>query len=282
VAVVLAAAAQDARAELPRVGLVVATRVNMTESDADLLATTMAEALRSRLQVDVIAGAEARRRLPPEGVPQDCIARVECVRDVATRLDGDELLFLFVVKIGPRLQIDSTWADPVKGSVVSRAALVVNDTPQDKARLLARAAPRLLPGAQPRVQSSFEADAVGASPSLEVDRRVQRGRHFTVPTIVAGAVGVAALGAGAGFGIAARLDYDALEDDGCAQRECPGEQSRIDKLERRALTADILLAAGTAALVTSAILYITSGESEPLVRIEGGPGTGIVSFGGRF
>jgi hypothetical protein len=282
IAVLAGVGTGEARAQGTRVGLVVATHVNMSETDADMLATSMAEALRSRLQVDVIAGAEVRRRLPPDGVPADCIARVECLRDVATRLDGDELLFLFLVKIGPRVQVDSTWADPTKGSVVSRAALVVNDTPQDKATVLAGAAPRLLPHAQARAQTEWEADAVGASPSIEADREIRRGRHFTVPSIVAGAVGVVALGAGAGFGIAARLDYSALEDDGCARMDCPGEAGRIDKMESRALAADILLAAGGAALVTSAILYITSGESEPMVRVEGGAGGGIVSFGGRF
>ena len=86
VALVALAIAGDARADTSRVGLVVATRVNLSEAEADTLATRLADAMRKQLEVDVVAGADARRRLPPTGIADDCVARQDCMRDVASRL----------------------------------------------------------------------------------------------------------------------------------------------------------------------------------------------------
>lgn len=302
------AAGGRAWAAPPRVGLVIATRVNLTDGEADSLASRLGDALRQQLDVDVIAGVEARRRLPPGGIREDCVARPECVRDVAARLDGDEILFLFLARIGPRVQIDATWTDPSRGVTASRNALVLEENAETQDQVLAAAPRQLLPNAKVRVaeakaveagreggEAGHEAspaaptfsrmdDAATEMPAPEVDLMERReGRRVTIPVVIAGAVTVAALGTGVGFAIAARQDYDSLEKDGCARAACPGVESRIDKMERRALVADVFFAGAGVAAATTLILYLASSDSSHVRVGAVGSGRGaVVSYGGSF
>jgi hypothetical protein len=98
-------------------------------------------------------------------------------------------------------------------------------------------------------------------------------------------VAVVALGAGIGFATAARADYNELEQDGCARATCAAARRRVDQMERRALTADILFGTAAAAAITGAILYLTSGgESESRWSAGAMPGRGgaLLSFGVIF
>jgi hypothetical protein len=293
-----------ARAEVaPRVGLVVATRVNLTEAEADLVSSRLADTLSEQLTVDVIAGSEARRRLPPSGIPDDCVAEPACLRDVSTRLGSDELLFLFLARIGPRLQVDATWVDPGAGAVASRTALVVEasqvtgESAETAARAFERAPRLLLPHGAPRTARSAPAAAgVSAAPAgrtamaapdmpdplIVSQERRDTGRRFTVPVMVAGGLSAAALATGVGFAVAARRDYNELEEDGCARRNCPGANGRVERMERRALIADGLFVGAGVAAVTGIILFFTSGDSEPRLSASAGDGSAIVSFGGTF
>jgi hypothetical protein len=279
-AAVLALAGGSAAADSPRVGVVVATTVNVSELDADRLAGQLGDALRAKLDVDVIAGAEARRRLPLEGVAADCVARVACVREVASRLDGDELLFLFVVRVGPRLQIDVTWSDPDIDRVASRGTLVMPAVGGEEAeRVLTGAPSRLLPHVSQRQPPP------AAAPELVLtEPPVRSGRRITVPAVVTGVIAAGALATGVGFAVAARQDYDELEEDGCHRQMCPGIDSRVEKMERRALTADILFATAGVAATTSLLLYLFSGDSGSHVEVGAAPisGGAAVSVGGAF
>lgn len=290
-ALALAAAPGVARAGVSRVGVVVATAVNMSDADADALASRLGEALRGKLEVDVVAGADARRRLPPAGVPDDCVARPDCVRDVAVRLGGDELLFLFVVRIGPHVQIDVTWSDPDAGSIASRSALIVPAAGGAEEDRVFEAAPgRLLPHASPRAPQLGEpepdrepATELVSSPTPMPERR---GRHINAGALVSGVVSVAALATGVGFAVAAREDYDQLEEDGCDVTACPRVNRRVDRMERRALAADILFAGAGVAAATGIIFYLTSGGgSESRMEIGAAPRAGggaLLSLGGVF
>src|SRR5690606_11658628 len=104
--------AAGARAEdrVTRLGVVVAVQVNMTAEEAEALGAAVGEGLREALVIDVVAGGHAARRLPEGGVGELCVARPDCVRDVAARLGADQLLFLVAVKLGSRVQIEPTWA----------------------------------------------------------------------------------------------------------------------------------------------------------------------------
>jgi hypothetical protein len=266
------AGASSAHAEGLRVGVVIATRVNVTEAEADALGSALGDALRDQLIVDVVAGAESRRRLPPGGMAEDCVAQPGCVDDVAERLGADELLFLVVVRIGPRVQIDSTWARPETEQVDSRAAMVIEDGKQGAPMVFARAARRLLPEAPVRL---VNAPLTG--------ERGSRGRRITRGVGIAGAVSLAALAGGIGLALAARSDYDELEADGCAQAACPGVDDRVDSMENKALAADVLFGASAAAAGVAVILYFASGGGEEApVRVGADPHGAHVWLGGRF
>jgi hypothetical protein len=265
--------AELAQAEgVARVGVVVATRVNVTEAEADALADTLGDALRDRLVADVVAGAEARRRLPPGGVQEDCVARAECVSDIAERLGADQILFLVVVRIGPRVQIDSTFARPSTGQVVSRAAVVIDDGKQGAPEVFAAAARRFLPGIETR-------PVTVALPAAEGRRR----RHVTRGAMIAGATSVVALAGGIGFALAARNDYDDLEADGCDQTACAGVDGRVDTMEHKALAADVLFGASAVAAGVAVFLYLGSGGAEQApVSVTADPHGAHVWLGGHF
>lgn len=269
VAAILAGAA-TARAETLRIGVVIATRVNVTEGEADALGSALGDALRDQLVVDVVAGAEARRRLPPT-MAEDCVAQPSCLQDIGERLGADELLFLVVVRIGPRVQIDSTWSRPADGQVASRAAMVLEDGEQSAPALFASRARRLLPGAPVRLAS---APLTGERAS---NRRITRGVG------IAGAVSLAALATGIGLALSARSDYDELEDDGCDRAACPEVNDRVDSMEDKALAADVLFGASAVAAGVAVILYLGSGgvEESP-VRVGADPHGAHVWLGGRF
>jgi hypothetical protein len=277
----LALAGGVARADVSRVGIVVASRIKLSERDADAVAARLGDALRAQLEVDVVAGAAARRLLPAGGVPEDCVATPDCLRGVADRLRGDELLLLYMVRTGSRLQIGVTWSDPDIGVVINRTSLLLPALEGPEAdQVLASAPSTLLPHASPRGQR------LDVAASTQVAPPPPAGRRFTAPVVVAGSVAVASLAAGVGFAVAARADYNALEDDGCARAACPAAQSRVDQMKRRALTADILLGTAAAAAATSAILYFFSSEEMPRSRVEigaaPGPGGGVVTLGAVF
>jgi hypothetical protein len=262
---------------VPRVGLVVATRINVTAAEAQALSARLGEVMREDLRVDVVAGADAGRRLPPAGVADDCVARPDCVRDLASRLGADELVFLVMIRIGPRLQIDATWADPATGDAVSRPALVLDEDGPAPETVLARAPRQILPHATARSTAPL---VLGGDPGGVGDAR--SGRRSTPVVIATGAISGVALVTGVGLAVSARRDFNSLERDGCDLRACPDEDLRIDRMERKALAADLLFITAAAAGVTSVVLYLRSGRAEPPIQV-GADGSGAyVSFGGKF
>jgi hypothetical protein len=185
-----------------------------------------------------------------------------------------------MVRTGARVKIDVTWCDPDIGLVADRAPLLLPALAGPEAdRVLAAAPSRLLPHASPR---GGLAAGMASGPLFVASSPA--GRRVTAPVLVTAAVAVAALAAGTGFSLAARADYDALEDDGCARQACPAARRRVDQMERRALAADILFGTAVAAAASSAILYFTSAESESRVSVAAAPGRdgALLSFGGVF
>ncbi|HUS65513.1 MAG TPA: hypothetical protein VMZ28_13270, partial [Kofleriaceae bacterium] len=95
--------------------------------------------------------------------------------------------------------------------------------------------------------------------------------------------GIALIG-GIGFALSARSDYDAMEEEGCDRVTCPDAEDRVDRMENKALAADILFGAAAAAAVTGGILYLVSAEdleSAP-VTVGATDGGGTVSFRAKF
>lgn len=259
-----------------RVGIVVTTRVNVSKKQATELSKELGRALGEKLQVDVIAGQEVVRRLPPEGVPQDCIAAADCRNDVGSRLDAEELLMLVVVRLGDRIKIDPTWTNVASGETRSRDAVVLEEG-ADRAKVLARAAPRLLPHIEERRGGGTN---VVVLPGGEEDD----GRHFTTGTWIAAGAGGAALAGALVFTFSAQNKYDSLEGRGCRDMPCP--EGDVESLERHALAADLLYGAAIAGGVTAVFLYLRSGgeaEEAPSGSVGPGPGGSAgISVGGRF
>jgi hypothetical protein len=274
-------AAGTAHADVSRIGVVVASRGTLTEKEADGLAGRLGQTLQHQLEVEVVAGVEARRRMPKGGVPKDCAAQLDCLREMAHRLRSDELLLLFIARNGPRVQIGVTWSDPDIAVGSDRPSLVMPALVGAEAdRVLAAAPSLLLPHASPR--GSRPEPERGEEIVLEPPPRFVR--RLTVPVMVTGALALAAAGAGAGFAVVARAEYNELEADGCHRDACPWADRRVDQMERRALVADILLGTAAAAAATSAILYFTTPKT--IQRVEVGaatsPGGAVFSLGGSF
>ena len=271
--VLLAAAPAAAQVErVARVGVVVAVHVNMSEDEAQALGGQIGDGLRDALVVDVVAGAQAARRLPPRGVGELCVARPECVKDTAARLDTDQLLFLVVVRLGKRVQVEPTWTDATGGQSASRDTIVLEGDASPR-EVFAGAATRLLPGIAVRTQSAAAtepvppsgateppptggADVVAPAPAPAPRRRIHLG------TWIAGGVAVAALAGGIGFGLAAKSADSDLEDRGCGETVACDDDA--DSLEKKALLADVFY--GTAVVAAGAAVFIQlrwGGRAEP-------------------
>lgn len=270
---------------VPRVGVAVSTVVNVSPADARAIADALGKALHKKLMVDVIAGTEAARRLPEEGVPDSCIVDKACVADVAQRLSADQLLFLVVVRVGGRIQVDSTWADPATGKSVSRPAVVI-ESGQDAEAQFALAASNLMPDAAARPAAPIDPrpDDGGIGPGgpdgpTLVTR--QRPRRMTTPAWIAAGVGGASLAGAVTFTLLTRSAYKDCEGVACTNSE-------LDSIERKALTADVLWGAAVVSGAAAGILYWMSGgqmEQVPAaasVGLRPGPGTIGLAVGGSL
>jgi hypothetical protein len=279
IAVLLAAGA--AHADVSRIGVVVASRGTLSEKEADWLAGRLGRSLEARLEVEVVAGVEARRRMPKGGVPKDCAAKLDCLREMAHRLRSDELLLLFIARSGSKVQIGVTWSDPDIAVGADRPPLVMPDLVGDDAERVLAAAPNLLlPHASPR----WRRPKPDAGPEIALEAPPRFVRRVTVPVLVTGALALAAAGTGAGFAVVARAEYNELEADGCHRDACGWADRRVDQMERRALVADILLGTAAAAAATSAILYFTTPRTVSRVEVGAAPSPGgaVFSLGGSF
>ncbi|HTJ42174.1 MAG TPA: hypothetical protein VL463_08760, partial [Kofleriaceae bacterium] len=142
----IAICAASANAAPVRVAVVPSVEVNVDAQRAEALTGTLADALRAKLEVDALGGADVTRRLPDGGVPDDCVAKAECIAQLGARLEADQLLFLVIVQVGHTIQIDSTWADVATGKTVARPMIVLPEAAR-AGTVLGDAAQKLLPDA---------------------------------------------------------------------------------------------------------------------------------------
>jgi hypothetical protein len=214
----------------------------------------------------VVAGSEAARRLPPGGVPDTCVVDSACQRDVAGRLAADQLLILAVVRVGARVQIDTTWVDATTGRTASRARITILDNGKPARKVFAGAVFDLLPDAALRIRDTGRAgrgaggpDAAGAGPWQQPAARPSR--RLTPGVWVAGAISAGALFAGGIVAIDAVRRHSDLDARGCDDMTCP--RADIDAVDTRARLADALFGVGLVAGVTAGVLYWRSSQTEP-------------------
>jgi hypothetical protein len=282
-ALLLIAPARALAEKAPRVGIVVSVQVNLSKSESQQLSAALGRAVHQKLVVDVVAGAEADRRLPAEGVSESCVVDEACIKDTAQRLSADELLFLVAVRVGNRIQVDGTWVDPANGRSASRPKVVMVKIDEAEARF-AESASLILPDAEVR-PTQMVADG-GKGGGTVLIRTTPR--RMTVATWVAAGVGVAALGVGVGFTVKAGSQFGDCEDrngDISPLNDCSA--SERDAIRRNGITADVMWGTAIASGVVAALLYYSSGgeiERVPVaaraLRVQVGDGSAFVSVGG--
>ncbi len=246
-AAALVASAGRAQAQTPprqRVAVIVDLTANVSAARATELGAAMAAALERALVVDATGGGDVLRRLPPEGVPDDCLAAPACLTDLGARLDATELLFLSLIQVGTTVQVETTWVQPATGDVRARPRIDI-DADARAGEVFAAAAQRLLPDADHRVAPV----AIVAAP------RGPR-RHLTRTSWIVAGVSLAALGGGVGLGLSARATYQRCER---SPDRCDGDTR--DGLATRALAADALSVAALIGGAVTTYLYVRSARA---------------------
>jgi hypothetical protein len=271
------ALAEDAPVKPPRVGIVIELAVNVEPDRADSIALALADALNRELHVDAFGGGDVTRQLPASGLPEECLARAECIADVSERLDAEQLIFLVLVQVGQDTQVDSSWVDVASGKVSSRPRVLL-PTDASSVSVFAAQAQRYLPDARPRKTETIVVREGGGA----ILGPTTTPRKMTLPAwITAGTAGVA-LTAGAILGLSARKTYQRCDmvAGGCSDSE-------LDGLERRALFADISFGVAAGAAVATVVLYLRSGgdpiEAQPApVQVTPTTGGAMIGLTGRW
>jgi hypothetical protein len=99
-----------------------------------------------------------------------------------------------------------------------------------------------------------------------------------IGAFVAGAVGVAALGAFVGFGLSARADLDDLRAT-CGTR-CA--EADVDRVRRKALYADVGLALSVIGIGISTWLFVDHATTRPKIDVQASPTGAFVGVVGAF
>jgi hypothetical protein len=261
------AAAQE---RVPRVGVVIELTVDVDATRADAIGKSLADALTRTLEVDAFGGGDVSRRLPAEGLPEECLGNPGCITDIAARLDADQLLFLALAQIGTELQIDASWVDITSGQVTARPRLVLPDDTKAFQTFLEQA-PRYLPDAPVRAARSDHVGD-GGVPTRTIPAVP---RHMTTASWISAGATVGFLGAGAVFGVMARSTYTRCESIACPEDD-------LDGLARNALIADLSFGAAAGAAIVTAILYLRSGTPATEVLVTQTPGGAVLGVSGRW
>jgi len=253
-----------------KVAVVPGIAVNVDAARVDALGQDIADALTQELDVDAAGGLEVRRRLPVDGLPPDCVAKPDCITDVARRLDVAQLLFIVVVDTGAggAVQIDSTWLEPATGKSASRPAIDLSPGADPRSRFVA-AARGLFPDApvRPKPKAGMDGKMTSAVP-----------RHYTTMAKLTTGVAVAGLGLGIGFGLAARSKYKDCDIEPMAPLGCDEQH---DSIRTRALLADVGYAVAIGGAIATVVLIATSAKESRLVVEPSAQGV-AVSAVGRF
>ena len=269
-AIMIVALPRVASAEHVKVAVIPGIVVNLDAARVDVLTQELAEALHAELEVDAIGGVDVRRRLPPGGLPSDCVANQACIADVARRLEAQQLLFVVMIDTGRggAIQVDSTWVDPVAHRTASRPSIDIATVADARARFAA-AALQLLPDApvrpKPRANLGRMSEPV---PS-----------HFTRPAYLTAGAAAIGLGTGISLGLVTRSRYKECEDQAPLGIAC--SDSRRSSIRRLALIADAGWAVAIGGAVATAVLYATSGESSHVI-VEPTPGGAAITAIGSF
>ncbi|MCC7382483.1 MAG: hypothetical protein IT384_11665 [Deltaproteobacteria bacterium] len=307
IAAQLALLPAGARAEdRPRLGIVPHPVVNVEPAERDALTRDIGRSIAQHYAVDVIYGDQYSGKLP-----DDCVAQQECPQNVGRELRADQLLFLVIVRVGARTQIDPMWVDVSSGRSSARDPIIIEEGGRSRDQVLREATPVLIPrgSAQtiaqttptkppPRGNGGGGAGAGtgggssggGTGGPAPVDpwrdsgpEESPEGGGVNVGGWVATGVGTAALIVGLALVLGGIGEYNGLLERGCdvPQGRC---QEELDRYGTRSLIANMLLAGAGVAGVTAVVLFSADQEMEATGSIGLAPtrdGVGL-GFGGRF
>jgi hypothetical protein len=268
-AIVAAAGVARADGKVTRVGIVVGVTVNVDAPTAESIGGQLATALVKKLKVDAIGGAEVTRRLPADGVADECVSTPACTADLGQRLAADQLLFVGVIRVGAQYQIETTWVDLASGKQAARPRVVLDD-PTKAGEKFAAEAVRFLPDAEVR----------GKDGQTVVVNTSERHRPIRPVVWVAAGTSLVALGTGVVLGLQAKSKYD-----NCNHPEGPYcDDDEKKAIDRRALFSDIALGVGLGAAVAAITLYFTTPvETSPVTpSVEAVPGGAVLMLDGTF
>lgn len=279
----LAPGARSAFADTPglRVGVVVVTAIGMDLDDAEMVGTRMARALGERLFVDVEVGTRERLGQRPS---ETCVAEIPCIHEVGAKLNVHELLFLAIVRIGDRLQINITWADAASGASEARDPIRLEGATQDL-DAFTEAATRLLPNARSRPAAPLPETVPPAGPLAPVTGEPGPidGRRLTRGVWIAGGISALALAGGTTLGIMALRTQSRLEDAGCDPGPCEQPAPKVSTLRQQAAISDALFAGALISGVVAGVLYWRSGRADARTVTVGATPTGVqLSVSGSF
>jgi hypothetical protein len=264
IAAAVLALAAPARADAPpRVGVVVQLAVNVDGDRADALSGALADALDRELMVDAVGGADASRALPGGAVPEECLGKADCVKDIASRLDASQLLFLVLVQVGDDVQVDASWVDVASGNVVARPRVTLSHADEAQAvSAFASHATRYLPDAKPR---KVETIVVGGGNGPPAPQGVPD--HMTLPSWIFAGVAVATGATGTILGLQVRSTYHRCETEHCSD-------DTLNGISTRAHLTDGAFAIAVASAVAGTVFYLRSGSPAP--EVTPAPGGGAV------
>ncbi len=285
-----------------RVALVVHPVVNVSEADSKPIVADLAAALRKRFDAEFVAGDAVRSKLPAN-LPEDCVSDAHCIGEVGDRVGADQLLFLVMVRVGTKIQINPTWAEIQSGRALPRDPVELDDKGPSRASVMAEVAPSMIP----RGSLPLHASAVAKAPASGGGGGVETKAENRLPpvstsdpwrsgkttdtdlyTIAWGTAGVAAaaLGVGVALVLGGLADYNEQIELGCPLQDDP-RGSCIAVTERfatRSTVANLLLVGGGLAAATSVALFIAGAQQEEALAasLVVSPDGVALTWGGRF
>lgn len=276
----LAAWAGSASAE-PTLALVTHPVVNVPEEESTRLASDIAQVLAKRYSARVLAGADVNSKLPKD-LPDDCVAQSSCTRDLGKKLGADQLLFLVMVRVGNKVQIDSTWVDVGVDRSSTRDPISLEPDPTRRQEVLRETAPSLIPrgalvarwdrpdaagGNLDQTEMSQRVDRTGRDrgdvvDAWAVDRSAKKG-HVSAGVWIAGGVSAAALVTGVAMIIGARTDYNNMIELNCATNSRPCElDGSLGRYGTMSAVSSFLLTGAALAAATALGLYASDAAEE--------------------
>lgn len=295
------AAPSSAWASPTRVALVVHPVVNVPEAESKAIALELATALRARFDAEIIAGDPVRNKLPAR-VPEDCVSDAACIGEVGDRVGADQLLFLVMVRVGTKVQIDATWAEIQTGRALPRDPVELNDAGPSRASVLGEVAGSMIPRGSVPLRGVAAGGGSGggggeaglptkAETTLPVGPtsdpwRAGKTTDQDLDFVAWGFAGLSAasLGVGVALVLGGLADYNEQIEQGCPERaEIRG--SCVDVIDRFATRSNIanmlLVGAGLAAATSVALFAVGASDDGALSAVVGPDGVGL-SYGGRF